>query len=230
MKILPKNMLFLCAALAFAILFLSTEDGKAASIDALDQYTPDNPTSHGGSNNVGQSFTAGLTGHMYDLELIMLNESAPPMTVTVEILEGQNMSGTVLGRASFESSHVTARLPGDWVDVHFTDGVYVEAGKMYTIKMTTSSISGQLQWSMFQSNVYDRGAPYYANVWGAGAEYGFRTYVATEQRVTTNLTVSGVSGNYGDTVQLVADLTAGGQIFLPSRYPLRLMGLRSDLK
>ncbi|RXZ83829.1 hypothetical protein EBB07_05480 [Paenibacillaceae bacterium] len=211
MKIRSKNMLVLCSALAFVLLFMSTEGGKAASIDSLDQFTPSNPSSHGGSNNVGQSFTAGLTGYMYDLELIMLNESAPRMTVTVEILEGQNMNGTVLGRVSFDSSHVTARLPGDWVHVHFIDGVYLEAGNVYTIKMTTSPTSGQLQWSMFANNVYDRGTSYYLNSWGSHhGDFGFRTYVAAEQRVTTNLSVSGVSGNYGDTVQLAAGLTAAG--------------------
>ncbi|GAB6928451.1 hypothetical protein JCM10914A_24340 [Paenibacillus sp. JCM 10914] len=93
--------------------------------------------------------------------------------------------------------------------VTFTDGVYLQAGNTYTIKMTTSSQTGQVQWQLLDQGAYANGTQFYEGLWGDLAfDFFFRTYVADEQRqYATELVVSSLSGNYGDTVQLNADLT-----------------------
>ncbi|MDR6722591.1 hypothetical protein J2W91_001039 [Paenibacillus amylolyticus] len=204
-------MLFLCLAIV-TLLCLSTGRGEAASVDQLDQFTPDNADTQGNYMNSGQSFTAGVTGYMYELELFMIDQSNASVTLTVDILEGQTMTGNVLGTASFENKLIIYDYPGNWVSITFTDGIYLEAGEMYTIKMTGSSDQPFLKWRMYNWDAYSGGVPYYINSWATfPADFAFRTYVAAERRdYSTVLSVPAVSGDYGDTVQLTADLIVGG--------------------
>ncbi|WP_340401334.1 S-layer homology domain-containing protein [Paenibacillus sp. FSL H8-0079] len=212
MNLLKKRVLIVIGILLIA--FAMSESSLASSVDPIDQTTDtDNtiPDSHGGSKGVGQSFTAGKTGWMYDVDVFLAQSSAAEREISLTIHEGADINGTVLGVAKVSSSIVPV-FPGGWVRFNFDEGIYVESNKEYSMMMETTNNDpnqvNQVTWRIYTPSAYTGGTPYYFGHWNNfNFDFAFRTYVASQQRdYSTILQLDQLTTTYGDTEEIRATL------------------------
>ncbi|EFM10619.1 S-layer domain protein [Paenibacillus curdlanolyticus YK9] len=203
-------------AIAAVAIVLGLTASKASAANMLDQGTgPNVPTSIGGSNNIGQSFTAGKTGTMYDLDLF-LSQVSPPAgtTLTIEIHDGENPNGTLLGSRTLSYNEVLALSgwPGGKFTVTFRDGINVTAGNKYTIMIRSTPTTGQVTMHMYDTDVYSGGMSYYMGVWKSSYDLGFQTYVSDSYRsYIPSITVSPIVSTYGQATPFSATLMVDGE-------------------
>jgi hypothetical protein len=183
-----------CAVSAFA-------PGTALA-GTLDQQQTDSSQPGGRAiynmQSVGQSFTAGITGGLDQVDLHLGKQSAT--TTAPLIIEIRNMSGgspgpSVVASYSLPASAITASTARGWVPILFTAPPHVNAGTQYAIVAysSTPSASGVYGWSYTDStHVYAGGNSFStpesppSTVWGVGGDdQTFRTYVDTTLLDTT---------------------------------------------
>ncbi|WP_171056474.1 MBG domain-containing protein, partial [Paenibacillus sinopodophylli] len=196
------------------IVFAMSESSQASFVDPIDQTSDAAntiPNSQGGSKDVGQSFTAGKTGWMYDVDVFLAQSSATEREISLTIHEGQDINGTVLGVAEVSSS-IVPDFPGGWVRFTFNEGIYVESNKQYAMMMETTNNDPnqmlQVTWRIYTPSTYNGGTPYYFESWNNfNFDFAFRTYVATQQRdYSTSLQLDPLTTTYGDTEEIRATL------------------------
>lgn len=181
----------------------------AAAEDVLDQSSGDTPDSGNRADQTGQSFTAGQTGYLNQVDLYMWTNVSTLETITVDILDGENFTGSELATATF----TTAMIPynnnnGGWVSVYFPQPTQVQAGRQYTIKLTLSGGYPQISWEAFGSDVY-AGGRFYSEGWNSKYDFAFRTYVGEAPHdYSTSISMPDVTGTYGQTVTFSADLAS----------------------
>jgi hypothetical protein len=162
----------------------------AALADTLDQQQP-----AGGSDvrvdsgeSLAQTFTAGLTGPLDRVELLLgFPDSAPDATLTVEIrnASGGSPGATVLATGSVAGSAVSST--DAWVPITFGTAVPVTAGTQYSI-VAYSSVDNTHSyfWAIDFPDPYPAGATFYQTVsppdstWtlaSLGGDQAFKTYV-----------------------------------------------------
>ncbi|ANY66310.1 hypothetical protein BBD42_07380 [Paenibacillus sp. BIHB 4019] len=212
MNLFKRGALIVIGILLIA--FAMSESIQASSVDPIDQ-TSDTantiPNSHGGSKGVGQSFTAGKTGWMYDAEAFIWNSSGTEREISLTIHEGQDINGTVLGVAKVSSS-IVPNYPGGWIQFTFNDGIYMESNKQYTMMMDTTNNDPnqvlQVTWGIYQPSSYAGGTAYYSGIWShSNYDFAFRTYVASQQRdYSTSLQMDQLTTTYGNTEEIRATL------------------------
>jgi hypothetical protein len=212
MNLFKRGVLIVIGILLIA--FAMSESSQAAFVDPIDQTSDTEntiPTSQGGSKGVGQSFTAGKTGWMYDVDVFLGQYAATEREISLTIHEGADINGTVLGVAKVSSSIVPV-LPGGWVRFNFNEGIYVESNKMYGMMMETTNNEpnqmNQVTWRIYEPSVYTGGTPYYYGSWNISHfDFAFRTYVASQQRdYSTSLQLDQLTTTYGNTEEIRATL------------------------
>lgn len=116
------------------------------------------------TNDAWQSFTAGTTGNLSDIEMHIKNAGGTGAT-TLSIYNGEGTSGTLLHTQ-------TVNLPSSWswVLTTLSGTVAVTSGTKYTISLT-----GNVNWKVRMSNVYSGG--YYGNL--STWDLSFKTYVSS---------------------------------------------------
>jgi hypothetical protein len=169
-----------CAALAPA----------RALADTLDQQQPT-----GGSDvrvqsteSLAQTFTAGLTGGLDRVELLVgAPDAAPdaPMTVEIRDVSGGSPGTTVLAAGSVPPSAVSST--DAWVPITFATATPVTAGTQYSI-VAYSPVDNTHSyfWAIDFPDPYPGGATFYQifsppnSTWtlsGLGGDQAFKTYV-----------------------------------------------------
>jgi len=144
----------------------------------------------------GQSFTAGVSGDLYRIEVLRGNGGYPAQ---VFLREGESIEGTVLASGTLPAA---SAIP-DWQTFEISPPVRVSAGKKYTIHLMGAP---WLQWFHSPGTVdsYPGGKGFYV---GPTQDYAFRTYV---RGVRPQITIA----QNGD-VTIHGDLTVHGQASRP---------------
>ncbi|MWC27726.1 MBG domain-containing protein [Paenibacillus sp. MMS18-CY102] len=209
-----RLMMFI--AIAAAAIVLGWNGSKASAANTLDQGTgPTHPSTIGGSNYIGQSFTAGMTGTMYELDLFVTQVSPPAgTTLIIEIHDGENPNGTLLGSRTLSYNEVLALpgSPGGKFTVTFRDGINVTAGNKYTIMIHSSPGTGQVTMHMFGTNVYSGGQSYYYGTFNSSYDLAFQTYVSDSYRsYIPSLIVPPIVSTYGQAAPFTATLMVDGE-------------------
>jgi hypothetical protein len=142
-------------------------------------------------SSVAQTFTAGLSGGLDQVDLNLATSTAPNADLNVEIrdVSGGQPGSTVL------ASHVVplASVPADpnnaFVPVNFASPARVVAGTQYAIvawSSTASSMGVYEWWGTLPESAYAAGAPFVSltsppsGPWSdGGIALAFKTYVAT---------------------------------------------------
>jgi hypothetical protein len=161
-----------------------------ALADTLDQQQP-----NGGSDvkvdtpdeSLAQTFTAGLTGPLDRVELLLgYPDSAPnaPLTVEIRDTSGGSPGTTVLASGSVAASAVSA---GDaWVPVTFGTATPATAGTKYAIVAYSATDSSHSYfWAIDFPDPYQAGGSFYSaappnSTWtpaALGGDQAFKTYV-----------------------------------------------------
>jgi hypothetical protein len=162
----------------------------AAVADTLDQQQP-----AGGSDvriqsneSLAQTFTAGLTGGLDRLELLLgAPDSAPdaPLTVEIRPVSGGSPGTTSLASGSVPTSAVSST--DAWVPITFATAAPVTAGTQYAIvAYSPVDSSHDYFWAIAFPDPYPAGATFYQTVsppgptWtlaALGGDQAFKTYV-----------------------------------------------------
>jgi hypothetical protein len=173
-----------------AVCFAALVPGTALA-DTLDQQQPNggSDTKVGSVESLAQTFTAGLTGGLDRVELLLgypESDSAPDAALTVEIrnASGGSPGSTVLATGSVPASAVSST--DAWIPVTFATAPPVTAGTQYAI-VAYSPVDNTHNyfWALEFSNPYPAGASfdsaYPPNTWTLGfmgdADQAFKTYV-----------------------------------------------------
>ncbi|GGG71685.1 immunoglobulin-like domain-containing protein [Paenibacillus radicis (ex Gao et al. 2016)] len=200
--------LLLALILTLVPILAALPASMAAAADAPDQTSgAGDPGSTYRANGLAQSFTAGKSGYLNQIDLYMADYGSSGIVFTLSIYAGQSVSGTVLASATFGSSNIPYN-PGGWLSVLFDQPAQVQAGQQYTMHLTSSiGDTPQTTWKLYATDVYAGGRAYTASSW-SDYDMGFTTYVGDSPRdYTTTLAVSPVTGTYGQAVMISATLT-----------------------
>jgi len=161
-----------------------------ALADTLDQQQP-----NGGSDarvqsdeSLAQTFTAGLTGGLDRVELLLgAPDSTPtdPLTVEIRNASGGSPGTTVLASASVAPSAVGST--DAWVPIIFTTAAPVTAGTQYAIAAYSPvDNTHSYFWAIDFPNPYQAGGSFYQTItppgptWtpaSLGGDQAFKTYV-----------------------------------------------------
>jgi Bacterial Ig-like domain (group 1) len=188
-KLLATILAVLGAGLALA-------PAAANATGTLDQQQTD---TSGGAELIGdlghisaaQTFTAGLSGALDQVDLFLLKSGggspSPTLPLTVEIRTvdgGGAPSATVLASALVPASSVPACCSGAFVPVAFTLPAAVVAGTQYAIVAYTADSVGGYFWPFSSGDVYTGGAHWFSlrsppTTWTTlgGSDLAFKTYV-----------------------------------------------------
>ncbi len=180
----------------------------SAAADSPDQTSgAGDPGSTYRANGLAQSFTAGKSGYLNQIDLYMAEYGSSGIVFTLNIYAGESVTGTVLATATFGSSDIPYN-PGGWLSVLFDQPAQVQDGQQYTMHLTSSiGDTPQTSWKLYTADVYLGGRAYTDSNW-SNHDMGFTTYVGDSPRdFTTTLAVSPVTGTYGQTVTISATLT-----------------------
>ncbi|RJX39284.1 hypothetical protein D3P09_07485 [Paenibacillus pinisoli] len=199
----------LLAAMLALVPVLAALPELAAAADLMDQTSgAGEPEGTFRAHGMAQSFTAGTSGYLNRIDLYMVDYGNPNIVFTLRIYAGQSITGPALASATFSSSTIPYN-PGGWTSVFFTLPAQVQAGQQYTMFLTSSiGDSPQTVWKTYTTDVYAGGKAYRAPEWFDDYDMGFATYVGPEQRdYTTSLTALPITGTYGQSVIISAELS-----------------------
>jgi len=142
--------------------------------------------------SVAQTFTAGISGGLDQVDLLLSQSGTPPASVTVEIRNASagNPGTVVLATVTLPTSAIGTN-PG-FVPVTFTAPAPVVAGTQYTIvAYSPGTVSDRVEWNyQNEENPYSPGAMFFTSdpippdgTWivspAGDDDAGFKTYVAT---------------------------------------------------
>jgi hypothetical protein len=175
---MKRRVLALGASLLLALLpslALQTSSTMAAA-PRLDQAN-DGARDHeaGGQEGYAQTFTAGATGLITEVDLVIATTQPGIAAVDIYTVDGSGMpTGASLGASKVRVSNATA----DWVHFPISGWAYVEARKAYAIVIHT----GLGVWAYGGEDSYARGKASYKEdtSWIAMrplADFDFKTYV-----------------------------------------------------
>jgi len=141
----------------------------------------------GGNGSGAQTFTAGITGGLDQVDLALARVGTPTAYLTVEIRDASaGIPGqAVLAERSLPPTDITNMTP-QFISVQFNPAAPVIAGTQYAIVAYSGNpVNNWYLWYLKQSDVYPggqvfNGATPPSATWtysGPNQDYGFRTYV-----------------------------------------------------
>jgi VCBS repeat-containing protein len=169
------------AARATGTLDQQQTDGSGGYLTISAAYPdPGDPPS-----SVAQTFTAGLSGALDQVDLLLYRfEATAPLTVEIRDASGGGPGGTVLASASMPASSVPYGVE-DWVPISFGVPATVQAGSQYAIVAYTTDTHGYF-WDVAPGDAYAGGGGCTSydtlppSSWGCGpGDITFKTYVTT---------------------------------------------------
>ena len=182
-----------CTVSLVTVCVVSALAPGAALAGTLDQQqsTVDNGGLYAHSaQSVAETFTAGLSGTLdqVDLHLQTYNSPTSPLSVELRDVSGGVPGNTVLASQSVPASSVPAAPAGAFVSINFPAPASVAAGTQYAIVAYGTSVYPiAYSWSEGLGNPYAAGVEYYASsappttAWtpDSTVDFAFKTYVAT---------------------------------------------------
>ena len=162
----------------------------ASATGMLDQqFAPASTNGSAGATSshlVAQTFKAGITGGLDQVDLLLGTpaDTAEPLTVQIRTLSGGVPSGTVLAQEEVADSAVPE--VADWVSVPFSPPAPSTAGTQYAIVLSSSAPGSGYRWLGHTAGGYADGAGLgsfnggatWENLGGAGqVDNVFKTYV-----------------------------------------------------
>jgi hypothetical protein len=181
------------------------------------------------SEESAQTFTAGLTGNLDQVDLYLGTVNNPPFNLTVQITttSSGNPTSTVLATATVNPSSVTPS--GGWVSVPLSPAAPSVAGTMYAIVLSVTDAgcpeAGAYEWYLTGRDAYPGGTG--ADSTDGGTTWSrpspidmlFKTYVSP----ACTRTVSSPTGGFtASGVTCVTNATVNGSINVPAGASLIL--------
>jgi hypothetical protein len=136
------------------------------------------------SESLAQTFKAGVTGKIDEVDLFLRKFGGPTDPINVEVRDATSSGagGTVLASQSVPAATVPA-FPGAFLTITFTTPAPVTAGTLYAIVASTSQASVDYAWTSSGGDSYADGAafssPSATGPWTAfdpPTDFAFRTY------------------------------------------------------
>ena len=157
---LKRLLISLGAVTGFAL----TSVGVAHAASTLDQEiewsTSDCNTEVYSSVGLGQSFTAGLSGPLVSVQLLLIDAGVGPkvgLTVQLSSASSDLPTGAALATAIIPDSDVSSSA-GDVVTVIFSSPATVTAGQQYSILLTTTETYNNYKWCGNYPSTYSDGS------------------------------------------------------------------------
>jgi hypothetical protein len=184
----------MCAFITASVAAAALIGGVTASASAgtLDQQqTTFGALSSGAINSsesLAQTFTAGITGRVDQVDLVLSKFFSPTDPVRLEIrnVAGGSPGNTVLGSASIPISAIPADPNAAFVSTTFAAPAAVTAGTQYALVAWNTDMAGNVGWSyQLSTNPYPGGAAFNngsgppSGDWNMppGDDFAFKTYV-----------------------------------------------------
>jgi hypothetical protein len=229
---LRRSLSILLAALC--LLALVPAAARAGTLDQSQTDTDGSSATIGGTFSWAQTFTAGISGQLDQVDLLLRRIGDPgDLTVEVRTVSGGVPSSTVLASETVAQASVpTGGVPG-WVSVALSPAAPSSAGTQYAIVLSAPTADpipdNSYSWSAKSGDPYPAGQALFSTdggaTWGAQpADFAFKTYVvsneppdcsgvsaspgtlspATRDQLKT-ITLSGASDPDGDTLSFHID-------------------------
>jgi hypothetical protein len=189
-KLRSARALIVASAASAAVLLGVAAPASAGTLDQ--QQTSFESFSSGGVNSgqsLAQTFTAGITGHVDQADLVLSKFSSPTEPVTIEIRDvaGGLPGSTVLASTSVPISAIPADPNAAFVPATFGTPAPVTAGTQYALVAWSTNAAGSPGW-FYQpgpANPYPAGRGLNSqtsppgNDWVGpeGDDFAFKTYV-----------------------------------------------------
>lgn len=185
-----RTRTFLLTAVAAAAALIPAAGASAGTLDQQQTISNFGGLQVDSTHSKAQTFTAGLTGQLDQVDLAISGAGSPTTPLTVQIRDGSATApGTaVLATASVPTSAVTGNE--SWVPITFNSPASVTAGTQYSIVALTDSVASWF-WYAGQGatpdSAYVGGRLYFSpdgppamGTWSGGspADFEFKTYVA----------------------------------------------------
>jgi hypothetical protein len=180
---------FVLASAACGVLLLGVAASASAGTLDQQQAVGSGDARVGTDESLAQTFTAGLTGGLDRIDLLLGSDgSGPTVPLTVEIRSASSgpPGPTVLATGSVPPSAVS--LADAWTPITFATAVPVTAGTQYAIVAYSSvDMANSYFWGLEFDNPYPAGANFFQTVsppdgpWTLTAldgDQAFKTYVA----------------------------------------------------
>src|SRR5579884_951619 len=161
------------------------DQSQTTAVSAVEITGPNSPFS------ASQTFTAGLTGLLDRVDLLLRKSSSPTSGLTVQI---RNVSGGEPGSSVLASTDVpAANVPtsSGWVQVDFVSPALVSSGTQYAIVAYTAAFA--YLWEDAQTDAYSGGGLWYSfasppTSWNefSGDDLAFDTYVEGAPSISTS--------------------------------------------
>ena len=212
---LPSVLALLGALVALlAVPVAASASGPPGTLDQSQTAANDAYWSFFGGEVEAQTFTAGITGDLDHVDLLLFapceqlgDQCIPrsddcdpgPLTVEIRTTSGGTPTSTVLATATVPSSRVSTSP--SYVTVPFTERPPSVAGTQYAIVLSAPDASSECQYAWLESslNPYARGQEWhsldYGSTWQEDREFdhNFKTYVVEDSAAVC--TITGTSGN-----------------------------------
>ena len=196
-----------------AVVALALVPAAAGAVGTLDQQQGDGTSaafSITSTASEAQTFTAGVTGQLDRVELLLSQNTTASTSTTVQI-RNVNADGTP-GTTILATSSVAADAPPQYpaqsfVAADFATPAPVVAGTEYAIVASSSNTAASLgyhRWGFEQGDPYPTGASFImfgppSGTWEVASvgDFGFRTYVSPPSAPCNGLsaTITGTPGN-----------------------------------
>lgn len=182
---MKRSALALCAGL----FLLGLMPGSAlATSGVLDQSNASTGLSAGTASMLAQTFTAGKTGSLTEVDLFMNGDGAHAINATIQATSGGLPNGTVLATSG---SGTPPTGSGSWVPFSFSSQPGITSGTVYAIVFSPGNYTAVLG----SLNTYGGGQAliYNGSAWqptsGAGIplDFAFQTYVGTTASPPTHV-------------------------------------------
>jgi hypothetical protein len=186
----------LIAVVAGAASLIAAASASAGTLDQQQTVSNFSGLQVANNNSKAQTFTAGLTGQLDQVDLALSGGMDATTPLTIEIRDGSATApgDTILASASVPTSAVASSE--SWVSTSFTSPASVTAGTQYSIVVLNGGASSAAGWFWYSGktpdgssvSAYEGGTLYSSpdgppgmGPWFAGnplADFEFKTYVA----------------------------------------------------
>jgi hypothetical protein len=139
------------------------------------------------TNGLAETFTAGLTGGLDQVDLYLSKNGAPTLPLNVEIRDVTSGKPSSVALASVAVAPSSVTSSGGWVSIAFAPPVAVAAGTRYAIDAySLTDGSKDYRWPSSIGDLYAGGLPFYtttpppAAAWSPlpTQDFAFKTYVS----------------------------------------------------
>ncbi len=206
----------ICALAAIAV--LAPAASAAPVIDQSNTGSPTDTWNFGWMGSASQTFTAGMTGTLDEVELNLYNPSSYSSTITVQITSvtsGAPNFGDVLGSGTVDPSTLptSGGSLGTQVEaVTLSSPAQVVTGTQYAIVLTTTGGSVYYVWRSTNDNYAGGLLRFNSTTSWSSEDYVFATYVEAPSTPTPTAATRGAYCTVAD------NTTDGGLPLLPGTF------------